>query len=251
MTSSPFRLDGKTILITGASSGIGRATAIECAAQGASCCVLMARSEERLAETANMMSDKCQVMIMPCDLSDTEEVADTVAELPTLDCVVCNAGTNKMQLVSFFNEKDLENIFSINCFSPMLMIKTLLKKKKLSKNASVVFTSSISGYSNVSPANGIYGASKSALTAYMRYAALELASKGIRFNAVHPGRIETPLINNSLIGDEAVKNDIATNPLKRYGRPEEVAYAIIYLLSDAAAWVTGTSLVIDGGKSLV
>ena len=116
--------------------------------------------------------------------------------------------------------------------------------------SSVVFTASISAYGNVAPANGIYGASKSALSTYMKYAALELAGKGIRCNAVHPGRIQTPLIENKLLTMEDVAKDIDVYPLKRYGKPEEVAHAIIYLLSDASLWVTGTHLVIDGGRSL-
>ena len=114
----------------------------------------------------------------------------------------------------------------------------------------MVFTASITGYNNVAPANGIYGTSKSALSAYMKYAALELAGKGIRCNAVHPGRINTPLISNRMLTEEDVAKDVEQYPLKRYGEPSEVAYAIIYLLSDAASWVTGTNLVIDGGRSL-
>lgn len=251
MIDNPFSLEGKTILVTGASSGIGRATAIECSRMGAARCILIARSEERLKETASRLKDSCEVEIHVCDLSDYKATDELVSGLCKLDGVVCNAGTNKMQLIQFFSEEDIEKIFSVNCFSDMLLIKSLIKRKKLSKSSSVVFTASISGHSNVSVANSIYGASKSALTAFMRYAALELAPKGIRFNAVHPGRVETPLIHSGNLGDDAIAADMATYPLKRYGRPEEVAYAIIYLLSDAAAWVTGTSMVIDGGKSLV
>ena len=84
----------------------------------------------------------------------------------------------------------------------------------------------------------------------MKYAALELATKGIRCNAVHPGRINTPLINNSLLSQEDINKDIEKYPLGRYGEPQEVAYAIAYLLSDASAWVTGSDLLIDGGRSL-
>lgn len=250
MSSSPFRLDGKTILITGASSGIGRATAIECAAMGASCCVLVARNEEALSETSSLMDSNCEVIIKSCDVSDTAALEEMVKTLPKLDGVVCNAGTNKMQLIPFYNEADIERIFSVNCFSPMLFMKTMVKKKKLSNPSSVVFTASISGHSNVSPANGVYGASKSALSAYMKYAALELAPKGIRCNAVHPGRVETPLIHQ-VTDEEAIKADVAKYPLGRYADPKEIAWSIVYLLSDAAAWITGTDLVIDGGRSLV
>ena len=132
----------------------------------------------------------------------------------------------------------------------MLLLKYLVKKKKLRNPSSVVFTASISGYNNIALANGIYGTSKSALSAYMKFAALELAGKGIRCNAVHPGRVNTPLISSSWLTKEDVIKDIEQYPLRRYGNPEEIAYAIIYLLSDASAWVTGTNLVIDGGRNL-
>lgn len=250
MNRSPFDLYGKTILITGASSGIGRATAIECARMGASRCILVARSEDALMATASLMDDNCEGIVEVCDLSDSASIEKMVKELPLIDGLVCNAGINKMQLVQFYTEKDIENIFSINCFAPMLLMKYIVRKKKLANPSSVVFTASISGHSNVATANGIYGASKSALSAYMKYAALELAPKGIRCNAIHPGRVETPLIHNVAMDDEAVRSDIMKYPLRRYARPEEIAWSIVYLLSDASAWMTGTDLVIDGGRSL-
>lgn len=250
MSDTPFRLDGKTILITGASSGIGRATAIECSKLGAVCCILVARNQEALAETASAMDHNCKAITYCCDLTDSIAIETMAIGLPTLDGVVCNAGANKMQLVPFYSERDIENIFAVNCFSPMILVKQLVKKKKLANPSSVVFTASISGYSNVTPANGVYGASKSALSAYMKYAALELAPKGVRCNAIHPGRVETPLIHK-VTGEEAIKADMAKYPLARYANPREIAWSIIYLLSDAAAWITGSDLVIDGGRSLI
>lgn len=250
MSYSPFRLDGKTILITGASSGIGKATAIECSRLGASCCILIARNKEALNETASMMDKSCMARVCVCDLSDSDAVVQMTKDLPVLDGVVCNAGINRMQLVQFYSQTDLERIFTVNCFSPMLLVKQLVKKKKLANPSSIVFTASISGYSNVAVANGIYGASKSALSAYMKYAALELAPKEIRCNAVHPGRVETPLIHYAT-DYEAIKLDLSKYPLSRYADPKEIAWSIIYLLSDAAAWITGTDLVIDGGRSLI
>lgn len=250
MIGSPFRLDGKTILITGASSGIGRATAIECSKLGAACCLLVSRNVDALNETASFLDNGCQAVVVSCDLTDLDSVDFMVKSLPVVDGVVCNAGINKMQLVQFYTKSDIENIFSVNCFAPMMLMKQLVKRKKLANPSSVVFTASISGYSNVAPANGVYGASKSALSAYMKYAALELASKGVRCNAVHPGRVETPLIYKGIIDEESIKADMASYPLGRYADPKEIAWAIIYLLSDAAAWVTGSDLVIDGGRSL-
>lgn len=245
---NPFSLEGKTIMVTGASSGIGRTTAIECSRLGAKL-VLTGRKEEALLETTRLLLGDGHIYLI-ADLSDEKEYEELIKKLPSLDGCVCNAGIGKMLPIQFYSLDIIEEVFKINSFAPMLLLKHLVKKKKLNNPSSVVFTASISGYNNVAPANGVYGASKSALSAYMKYAALELAGKGIRCNAVHPGRVNTPLISNRLLSQEDVNKDMAQYPLKRYAEPEEVAYAIIYLLSDASAFVTGSNLVIDGGRSL-
>lgn len=246
---NPFSLEGKTLLITGASSGIGKITAIECSKLGAHL-IITGRREDALVETLSLLRGKGHELIVE-DLSSEKGCASLVEKLPVLDGIVCNAGVGKMLPVQFYSEDVLDEVFKVNAFAPMLLLKSLVRKRKLNNPSSVVFTSSISGYSNVAPANGIYGASKSALTAYMKYAALELAGKGIRCNAVHPGRVNTALIaNNRLLSEADITKDMEQYPLKRYGEPEEIAYAIIYLLSDAASWVTGSNLVIDGGRSL-
>lgn len=251
MISNPFSLENKTVLVTGASSGIGRACAVEFSNMGAKCCILVARNKEALEQTAALMNPECEVIVKTCDLSVTEDLEKLVVELPSLDGLMLNAGVNKMKPIQFYSQNDLENIFSVNCFSSMLLVKQLMKKKKLNSGCSIIFTASISGFNNVSVGNGIYGASKSALSAFMKYAALELAPKGVRCNAIHPGRIETPLIHNGVTGEEEIRKDIEKYPLRRYGKPEEVAWMATYLLSDAATWITGTDLVIDGGRSLI
>ena len=128
----------------------------------------------------------------------------------------------------------------------------LAKAKKLGRGSSVVIIDSTGGTPNgrFSPGNCIYGASKAALWSIMKFAALELAPKGIRVNTVNPAMVETPLIKSVNITDEQKDLDRKRYPLGRYGRPEEVAYGIIYLLSDAAAWVTGQSLILDGGVTI-
>ena len=131
----------------------------------------------------------------------------------------------------------------------MFQKKLLLKKKKLKNASSIVFTGSTASYLPTF-GNGIYGSSKAALTAYMKYCAKELSVKRIRANSIHPGMVETNLIHGGAISEEELQKDAATYPLGRYGKPEEIAWAIIYLLSDAAAWVTGEEFVIDGGWSL-
>lgn len=246
---NPFSLEDKAILVTGASSGIGRAVAIECSKLGASV-IITARNEERLRETFFALSGEGHQMII-ADLTSEVDLGRLVDNIPVLDGVVDNAGVGVMLPLQFISSDELERVFKINCFSPMILLKSLLKKKRFSRNSSVVFTSSIAGNSNVSPANAIYGASKSALTAYVKYAALELANKGIRCNAVHPGRIKTPLISNRLLSESDMAKDLEKYPMKRYGEPEEVACAVCFLLSDAASYITGSNLVVDGGRSLV
>ena len=246
-TYNPFSLVGKTILITGASSGIGRATAIECSKLGATC-VITGRNEERLNETLSQMVGEGHTSIV-ADISTQEGIDLLVEKTPSLDGLVNNAGVAINKPIKFYKQDDLERVYQTNTFAPMLVVKGMLKKKKLNENGSVVFTSSIAAFSS-NLGNGIYGSTKAALTAYMHYCARELANKKIRANTIHPGMVHTPLIQETSFSETDLQKDMERYPLGRYGKPEEIAHAIIYLLSDASGWVTGISLVIDGGLSL-
>ena len=249
ITYNPFSLEGKTILVTGASSGIGRSTAIECSKAGAKV-VLTARNEARLKETLSMLIGEGHSYIV-ADLSNEEQMDRLVAEMPIVDGLVNNAGFNVMQLVPFIKDEDLIKVMRVNLEAPILLTHKVVKKKKIAKESSIVFTSSIAGKGVCSAGNSLYSASKGGLTAFMKNAALELASKKIRCNAVLPGMVETPLKEGkSNITEEQWEINRQLYPLKRFGNPEDVAYAIIYLLSNASAWMTGSELVIDGGRSL-
>lgn len=246
-TYNPFSLVGKTILITGASSGIGRATAIECSKLGATC-IITGRNEERLNETlAQMVGDGHQMIV--ADISTQEGIDSLVKQSPAIDGLVNNAGIAKEKPIKFYKQEDLEYIYQTNAFAPMLIVKSLLKKKQINEGGSIVFVSSVAAFSSTL-GNGIYGSSKAALMAYMHYCARELGVKNIRANSIHPGMVETPLIRGGAFSEADLEKDMARYPLGRYGKPEEIAHAIIYLLSDGSAWVTGTSLTIDGGFSL-
>lgn len=244
---NPFSLQGKTVLVTGASSGIGRQTAVECSKLGARL-VVTARNEERLQETLSMLEGEGHTALT-ADLTKAEDVQRLAEACPVLDGVVQNAGIGKNRPIAFYTREELDTVFSANAFAPMLLNRWLLKKKKINQGGSIVFTSSTASVTS-SLGNGIYGASKAALAAYMRYCARELAAKRIRVNAVHPGMVETKLIHGDAYSEEDLKKDSAKYPLGRYGRPEEIAWAIIYFLSDASAWTTGTSLFVDGGLLL-
>lgn len=245
---NPFTLEGKTILVTGASSGIGQRTAIECSELGATV-IITARNEDRLNETYRQLQGEGHKIIV-ADLTNEDDIKRLADECPCLDGLVNNAGVGTNKPIGFFSQKELDLVYGANTFAPMLTIRWLLKKKKLNANSSIVFTSSVASVCS-SLANGIYGSSKAALTSYMKYCARELSSKGIRANAVHPGMVETNLIHGGAISEADLAADMKNYPLGRYGKPEDVAYAIIYLLSDAASWITGTSLFVDGGFTLI
>lgn len=248
MPDHPFTLKGKTIFITGASSGIGRSVAVECSRMGAKL-IITGRSRQRLHETAEMLSGEGHRQHI-ADLSDSAEIIELTDQLPELDGVVSNAGISKLLPVQFIDEAALNELFRINTVAGILLTRSLVKGKKLKNPSSVVYTSSIAGVENVSPGNSIYSASKGALNGFMKNAALELARKGIRCNSVNPGFVVTDLTRNGVLTGEQHKKHMEKYPLKRFGRPEDVAYAVIYLLSDASAWMTGTGLRIDGGFTL-
>lgn len=242
---NPFSLQGKTILVTGASSGIGKTTAIECSKMGAKL-IITARNEERLNQTLTELEGDGHIALI-ADLTLQEDIKCLVEAMPELDGVVYNAGVGITVPLAYIKDDDLYRVFETNLFSTMRLNKALLRKKKILKSASIVFTSSISALYNT-PGISLYGETKAALLSYMRSCACELADKKIRVNAVLPGMIQTDLINGGTLSEEDKARDMASYPLKRYGTPQDVAYAFIYLLSDASSWVTGTSLVVDGGK---
>lgn len=244
---NPFSLEDKNILITGASSGIGRATAIECSKFGAKV-TITARNEERLVETISMMTGDGHQYIV-ADLNNEEDIQLIAERTTQLDGVVNNAGIGSTKPLAFYNLKEINTVFQANTFAPMLLMRWLIKKKKLNNGGSVVFTSSISSKQPF-PGNGIYGSSKAALELYTKYFAQELAPKGIRANSIHPGMVETKLIHGGAVSEEDLKADLAKYPLGRYGKPEEIAWQIVFLLSDASRWTTGTSIIIDGGLTI-
>jgi len=248
---NPFSLEGKTILVTGAGGGIGRATAIACSKMGATL-VVTDINAETLAETLSLLETEGERkhLMFTADLTNDEELDKMVAEMPQLDGIVCNAGISKVLPIQFLNAEDMNRIMAINAFAPMYMTQRLYKKKRINKGGSIVYTVSISGVSMVSMGGVMYAVSKNALDAFMRNAALEFAARNIRVNSVNPSRVKTPLIKNSVYSEEEVAKDMQSYPLKRYAEPEEIANSIVFLLSDAASYITGHALIVDGGKTL-
>jgi len=250
MNYNPFTLEGKTILVTGASSGIGQATAIECSKLGAKV-VITGRNVERLQATFDRLEGEGHQQII-AELTNDDDVGNVVEKCPALNGVVLCAGKGMTLPFQFCTREKFDSIFNVNFFAPVELLRLLAKKKILLKGASAVFVDSIGGTPNgkFTPGNDIYGASKAAIWSIMRFAAIELAPRQIRVNGVNPGMVNTPLIQGGTLTDEQKKADMADYPLKRYGEPNDIAHGIIYLLSDASSWVTGHSLVIDGGITI-
>lgn len=245
---NPFSLEGKTILVTGSSSGIGRATAVECSKLGATV-VLTGRNGARLQETVSMMEGDAHQIII-ADLATDDGVQCLVDKCPKLDGLVNNAGYTHTMLTNFINREALSQQLEVNTIAPILLFQRLLKAKKIGKGSSVVFTASISGLCCAVLGNVLYSTSKSAINGFVKNAALDLASRNIRINAVAPGMVDTHILDAGTISEEQLEAERQRYPMKRFGKPEEVAYAIIYLLSDASSFTTGTTIVLDGGFTL-
>lgn len=243
---NPFSLEGKTILVTGASSGIGKSTAIECSKLGATL-IITARNEQRLTETFNQLEGSNHSMIL-ADMTKEDDLKSLVKSLPRLDGVVLSAGVGITLPLKFASRKKIDFVFETNFYQTVELMRLIHKNKLLNSGASAVFVDSISAFCP-ELGNGIYGASKAALLAWMKYLAHEIAP-AVRVNCVCPGMTDTPLIHRGTITEEQHAEDAKKYPMKRYGKPEEIAYGIIYLLSDASSWVTGIALTIDGGRTI-
>lgn len=240
---NPFSLSGKLVLVTGASSGIGRGIALACAKMGATV-MLNGRNEARLQEVLSLMP-KGEHKILTADLSDHEAVANMVAEMPKLDGIVMCAGVANRVPCKAITQADIDFVMKTNIEAPMLLQAELLAKKKVNKAASIVYIAS-RAYESPSMGNAIYSASKGAVISYAKCLALELAPRKIRVNCICPGMVWTELITN-VLNEEDLKVAEQNYPLKRFGQVDDVANLTIYLLSDASSWMTGGAIDISGG----
>lgn len=241
---NPFSLKGKTILITGASSGIGRAISIACSKMGG-IIVLSGRNTNRLKETLSLMVGEGHIMF-PADLTKVKELFDLVSILPKLDGVVHNAGVGSRVFCKNITIEDFENVMIPNFQAPILLQSEILRQKKLNKAASIVF---IASRASASPSigNAMYSASKGAIISYAKCLGLELASRKIRVNCICPAMVWTNLIIQDGFSKRELEEAQQKYPLKRYGQPEDIANLAVYLLSDASSWMTGSCVDITGG----
>lgn len=248
MSYNPFSLEGKTILVTGASSGIGKGIAEECAKLGATL-IITGRNEKRLTETLHNLEGSNHKMIIS-DLSTEEGINEIIKDLPKLDGLLLAAGIVEMWPVLFATKEKFEKNFSVNFYSPIELMRLIIKKKLYNVGFSIVAIDSIAGSSDFCPANGTYGAGKAALKAFLKYAAVEMAPRKIRINTISPGFIYTPMFSEGVIEKEKLEETMQKIKLKRWGNPFDIACGAIYLLSDASSYVTGTDICIDGGYTI-
>lgn len=251
MQESPFSLKEKTILITGASSGIGKQIAISIASMGAKV-ILVARNTDKLTEVSALLNGTGHI-VLPLDITNEEIIAAVIDKLPPVNGVVHAAGILKLAPVKIMDLNQLKQITETNYLAPVNITRLLLNKKKIQSDASVVFLTSVNGVYTAVKGFGAYAGSKSALNSMCKVMALEYASRRIRFNTIAPGMIKTEMYYEMIkqVSDESVEEDKLKYPLGDYGEPEDVANAAIFLLSAASKWITGTTMVVDGGLTII
>ena len=248
MNYNPFSLENKTIFVTGASSGIGRAIAIECSKMGANV-IISGRNEERLNETFLQLDTTKNNLSIVGDLTDETFIEELTTAIPKVDGVVFCAGVSDTTLIKFATREKFLRVLDIDLLSQVSLVRSLLKKKVINSSASLVFISSLGAY-KLASGLGLYSAAKSGLISIMKSIAIELSPRKIRSNAILPSMVKTELLStlNSISAEDWAKDEVRY-PLG-YGEPNDVAFTAVYLLSDAAKWVTGSEIVIDGGLSL-
>ncbi|GHN00237.1 3-oxoacyl-ACP reductase [Cytophagales bacterium WSM2-2] len=242
-----FSLAGKSILVTGASSGIGRQIAITTSEFGADV-TLVGRNQPRLDETRIAMTAGNHEII-EADLTRKEDLK-TILDGKVFDGVVFNAGIVEYAPVKFLSEEKIKKIFDTNFNSAALLCQQLLKNRKIQKQGSLIFVSSISSKLGV-PGTALYASSKAALSAFTKVVASEVASQGIRSNSICPGIIRTPMteLAKAVTSGADVEDASKAYPLG-YGNTTDISGLVVFLLSDASRWMTGSDIILDGGLTL-
>lgn len=243
--NTPYHLHDRIILVTGASSGIGRQVAVSASKMGGRL-VLHGRDPSKLQETYGLLEGDGH-RIIASDLLTEDGRQSLAAELPGIDGLVHCAGLVRPFPIRFLDQKKLDETMNTNFEAPVLMMSALMKAKKINRNASIVFLSSISGQ-HPHKGGALYGSSKAALETFMKVVALELYPQGVRCNCLSPGMVRTPMYEQAEkdMSKEEMDKHVARYPLGP-GLPEDVANAAVFFLSDASRWITGVNLTLDGG----
>lgn len=242
------RLAGKTALIIGMAQGIGKGTAVRFAEEGANL-VLADWDEKAGRKTADELGAK----FIATDISKMEDaeaaVGLAVATFGRLDIIVQNAGIYPWQLIEDTSTDDWDRVMGVNLRGSFHAAKAALKPMRAQGYGRILFTSSITGPHVTSPGHGHYSATKAGINGFIRSAALEFSGFGITVNGVEPGNIMTEGIQEHR-GDAHIASMVAAIPLGRLGSVRDVANAFLFLASDEASYITGTTIVVDGGQLL-
>ena len=246
---NPFSLQGKRVLVTGASSGFGRAIALGCANMGAEV-IATGRNVERLNETLEHLNGISSLghRAVIGDLTEPHDRAMLVEALGEIHGVVHNAGTSVICPTRQMSEQHLRDLQRLNVESPMLLTQALLRKNLIANDGAIVFIASVAAFQGV-PGVGAYSGTKAAVIAMARCLALEVSKRRIRVNCLAPGLANTPLLDSLRKSPASVSEQLASYPLG-FGEPEDIAHAAIFMLSGASRWITGATLVMDGGMSV-
>jgi NAD(P)-dependent dehydrogenase (short-subunit alcohol dehydrogenase family) len=239
----------KKVLITGGTSGIGLATVERLLSDGYEVWVI-GRSPDKLVSSGFYSPENCKFVSF--DLSKIDNYSSLVSDLPKFDGIVFSAGIVANNPLKFMSVEKHMQLTDINQNSPILLLAALSRSNKLSPSGAIVFLSSISGAVIGMKGIATYAATKAALIGAMKVIALELAPKGIRVNCVAPGMVNTELVRNATyLSDENKKADMANYPLgNRYAEPHEIAGVISFLIGPDSSFVTGQTIVVDGGFTL-
>lgn len=242
---NPFSLTGKRILVTGASSGIGRQVAISCSRMGADV-VLTARDESRLQETLQSLAFG-QHLVVAADLTDVDQRRTLTDSIGIVDGVVHSAGTSILSPIRLLPEKHVRDLFTLNYDAPIFLTQRLLQNKAIRSGGSILFIASIAAHIGVAGV-GVYSGTKAALLATTRCLAVELARARTRVNCLSPALVASPLLD--LVAQNVSLEEKTRDYPLGLGTADDVANAAIYFLSDASRWVTGTTLIMDGGLTI-
>ncbi|MPT05101.1 MAG: SDR family oxidoreductase [Delftia sp.] len=249
---NPFSLENRRILVTGSTSGLGKAIALACAKMGA-IVICTGRDAERLAQTLGELEaiSRSPHQGVQADLTQISGRDDLVAAVGKVELhgVVHSAGILRMSPVRMMTEQHLREVQSINVDAPLLLTQALLKRNLVAAGGSIAFIASISAHIGVHGVTA-YAGTKGALLAMTRCLAIEVAKRRIRANCISPALVETPMLRENaapMIG--SMEQELSKYPLG-LGKPEDVANATIFLLSDASRWITGTTLIMDGGLTI-
>lgn len=236
--SSPFSLVGKTILVTGASSGLGRQAAIACAVRGARV-IITGRNAVRLQETFSQMPGDGHVQVM-ADLTEAVDRNRLAEAAESIDGLLHCAGKQKLCPIRQLSESLMTEVYTVNFLAPVMLTQRLLQRGAIAPGGSIVFVLSTAAHIGTAGV-GPYSAMKAGLIGIIKCLALEVAKRKIRVNGLSPSAVVTPMWDAGHLEDQKKRHPLGL------GMPEDVANAAIYFLSDASRWVTGTSLVMDGG----